>query len=257
MSRNPAITSLLNGQAVNSGVCLDQCDIQSPIGATEKSSGGRAAEATAHHDDARRCCACGAYEEVCDKAAVPGLALPREGQGGDFARTASFLRRASHVAIATPSSWREALGDPIHNSRRPRPGPECIERRPRCRSASRPVSTGGGASHVMTARATRRSRRWRCRTDSSEHGRQRHDACAPSCAAEIVQPQRQRADALAGRREDRVQHRWPADRDGRLADAAPEPSGGNDHRLHLRHLGRAASPDSCRNCFPPRGPCRS
>src|SRR5215211_7243874 len=48
--------------------------------------------------------------------------------------------------------------------------------------------------------------------------------------------QRQGADALARRREDGVEDGGRGDRDRRLADPAPEPAGGDQHRLDLRHL---------------------
>src|SRR5215467_12687445 len=44
---------------------------------------------------------------------------------------------------------------------------------------------------------------------------------------DAVMLQRQGADALAGRREVGIQHRRRADRDGRLADAAPETARGH------------------------------
>ena len=48
--------------------------------------------------------------------------------------------------------------------------------------------------------------------------------------------QRERADALAGRGEERVEDRGRGHADRRLADAAPEPAGRHDDRLDLRHL---------------------
>src|SRR5207244_9289745 len=48
--------------------------------------------------------------------------------------------------------------------------------------------------------------------------------------------ERERADALAGGREVRVQHRRGGHADRRLAHAAPEPAGRHDDRLDLRHL---------------------
>src|SRR5215204_1271585 len=54
--------------------------------------------------------------------------------------------------------------------------------------------------------------------------------------AEVVVLERQVADALAGRGEDRVEHGRRRDRDRRLADAAPEAAGGNRVGLDLRHL---------------------
>src|SRR6185369_15421746 len=48
--------------------------------------------------------------------------------------------------------------------------------------------------------------------------------------------ERERADALAGRRGERVEHRRRGHADRRLAHAAPEPAGRHDDRLDLRHL---------------------
>src|SRR5437867_4528553 len=48
--------------------------------------------------------------------------------------------------------------------------------------------------------------------------------------------QRDRAEALAGRGEERVEDRRRGYADRRLADAAPEPAGRHDDRLDLRHL---------------------
>src|SRR5215470_8805906 len=46
-----------------------------------------------------------------------------------------------------------------------------------------------------------------------------------SSGADDVVLQRERADALAGRREEGIEHGRRRDRDGRLADAAPESTG--------------------------------
>jgi hypothetical protein len=46
----------------------------------------------------------------------------------------------------------------------------------------------------------------------------------------------ERADALAGRREDCVEHRGCGDADRRLADATPETAGWHDDRFDLGHL---------------------
>src|SRR5215213_3125061 len=54
--------------------------------------------------------------------------------------------------------------------------------------------------------------------------------------AEVVVLERQVADALAGRGEDRVEHGRRRDRDRRLADAAPEAAGRDRLRLDRRHL---------------------
>src|SRR5215469_13216478 len=53
---------------------------------------------------------------------------------------------------------------------------------------------------------------------------------------EVLILQRQRADALTGRREDRVKHRRGCDRDRRLPDATPEIAGRHDDDLDLWHL---------------------
>ena len=50
-------------------------------------------------------------------------------------------------------------------------------------------------------------------------------------------PEREAADAFAGGGEDGVEHRRCGDRDGGLADAAPEPARGHDDGLDLGHLG--------------------
>src|SRR5665647_1257799 len=55
--------------------------------------------------------------------------------------------------------------------------------------------------------------------------------------AEAVVFKRDGAIALAGRREDRVEHGWRRHADGRLADAAPEPAGRHDDALYLWHFG--------------------
>src|SRR5262245_15999015 len=55
--------------------------------------------------------------------------------------------------------------------------------------------------------------------------------CAASGERDVVVLERDRADALAGRREERVEHRRRRHEDGRLADAAPEAAGRHDARL--------------------------
>src|SRR5262245_20356575 len=54
--------------------------------------------------------------------------------------------------------------------------------------------------------------------------------------SQIVVHQWERSDALAGRREDCVEHCGCGDADRRLADATPEASRWHDDRLDLRHL---------------------
>src|ERR1700704_5388777 len=56
---------------------------------------------------------------------------------------------------------------------------------------------------------------------------------------DVVVLQRERADALAGRREVGVEHGRRRHRDGRLADAAPETTGWHHDLFHLRHFGYA------------------
>src|SRR5438132_12331019 len=58
----------------------------------------------------------------------------------------------------------------------------------------------------------------------------------PSGGLQIVIHQRQRSTPLAGRREDRVEHRRGGDADRRLADATPEIARGHDDDLDLGHL---------------------
>ena len=48
--------------------------------------------------------------------------------------------------------------------------------------------------------------------------------------------QRERADALAGRREEGIEHRRRRHRDGGLADAAPEAAGRHHFRLDMRRF---------------------
>src|SRR5262249_59015816 len=51
-------------------------------------------------------------------------------------------------------------------------------------------------------------------------------------------PQRERADALARRLEERIEYRGRGHGNGRLAYAAPESTGRHDDRLDLGHLGK-------------------
>src|SRR3954468_12210967 len=85
---------------------------------------------------------------------------------------------------------------------------------------------GGVCAPAGTARPARRaatSADFALMDRSSGEARRRGAPPSPSSGlAEVVVLQRQRADALARRREERVQHRRRRDRDGRLADAAPE-----------------------------------
>src|SRR6266446_6309764 len=57
--------------------------------------------------------------------------------------------------------------------------------------------------------------------------------------ADAVVLQRDRAEALAGRRVDRVEHRRRGHPDRGLADSAPEAAGGHDNGLDLGHLADA------------------
>ena len=52
MSRRPAITSLLRGQAGEDRIGFDQDDLQVALRALERAGARRAAEAAADHDDA-------------------------------------------------------------------------------------------------------------------------------------------------------------------------------------------------------------
>src|SRR5918993_5127028 len=78
------------------------------------------------------------------------------------------------------------------------------------------VSARAGAAAARTARAS--------------------PAAVTSRRAQVRILQRQGADALARRSEDRVENGGRGDRDGRLPDPAPEAAGRNQHGLHLRHL---------------------
>ena len=109
--------------------------------------------------------------------------------------------------------------------------------RPRAASPGAPVSGAGMASPTtMTGCAAAAPPRSEQRREDPPHAFRRSVCFSGSCA-----------DALAGRGEDRVQHRRRRDRDRRLADAAPEAAGRHDDGLDLRHLVHAASPGRCRN----------
>src|SRR5205823_6921146 len=69
--------------------------------------------------------------------------------------------------------------------------------------------------------------------------RPRYVARSISRHVDVVVLQRERADALSGRREVGVHHGRRRHADGRLADAAPESAGRHDDRFHLRHFGDA------------------
>src|SRR6476660_472782 len=58
------------------------------------------------------------------------------------------------------------------------------------------------------------------------------------CAPQIVVFERQGADALAGRRENRVAESRSERRNGGFASPAPGTLAGHDHRLHARHVGQ-------------------
>ena len=270
MSRRPAITSLLNGQAVKCR--LASTSTTSMRGSarrrkraavappkpppTTTTRGAVCARATNGAAEGRRMqdrggCSAPAPRPPPARGGGAGvLPLPlREGVGGGGAP--SLLRRPPHrdrqLLVV-----RKPLGDPIHHRRRPRAGAERIQR-------NHDLRRHRGPSAPAAAPPRRDSPNNSMRPGGARRG-------APSITASTATPrslmralrscrlQRQRADALAGRGEDRVQHRGTGHRDGRLADAAPEPAGRHDHRLHLRHLGDAASPDRCRSCSPPRGP---
>src|ERR1700720_1064390 len=80
-------------------------------------------------------------------------------------------------------------------------------------------------SHQVVRRRERKMQRFK--STASAHG---------SSGAQIVAHQRQCADPLAGRREDRVEHRGRCYSDCRLADTTPEITGGYDDDLDLWHL---------------------
>src|SRR5437763_6651646 len=58
----------------------------------------------------------------------------------------------------------------------------------------------------------------------------------PSGEADVLVPQGNRTDALAGCCKIGVEHRGRGNADGRLAHAAPEPAARHHHTFHLRHL---------------------
>ena len=123
-------------------------------------------------------------------------------------------------------------------------------------AASTPRAEPAAAHPAMAARAARCP--WRRGSgDGATASPPAPQRRAPSCTAEVVQPQRQRANALAGRGKDRVQHRRARNRDRGLADPAPEPAGWARSPFPPSACRRAASPDRYRSCFRRRGPCRS
>src|SRR5262249_16573455 len=61
----------------------------------------------------------------------------------------------------------------------------------------------------------------------------------PSRELDVVSLERERADALAGRREEGIEHGRRSDEDCRLTDAAPEAAGWHDDDFDLRHFTQA------------------
>ena len=184
MSRSPAITSLLNGQAMNCRVGLDQRDVQPRIGATQEPRGGRAAEPAADHDDTRapgRCATARAERATQDAARYRARQPPPAGEGSRRAASALISAPPHHAAIATLSSWRETLGDPVHHRRWLCAGAERVQRHHDLAQASRSSVAGGVRPCAMAARTARRARRRR-RRRQRQHHRQQPDRSVASCA---------------------------------------------------------------------------
>ena len=183
---------------------------------------------------------------VEDRLAAPAAAtrsspsvVPYEGMivAGLKRRGATRRSRSSPASRRVPTPARLGARVPACTSSTPARVAEHAQ--PRAAAGDDRRAAARGVVGLMAARTPAR----RARPGRRARSRDCIGSAPPHVAAPApVRPssgsssERQVADALAGRGEDRVQHRRRGHRDRRLADAAPEASRGDDDRLDLRHL---------------------
>src|SRR6266851_7094461 len=121
-------------------------------------------------------------------------------------------RRGTVVATPAPDAWQ-----PEHEAA---PG-----------GAAGAATAAGGDNRMIAAMTRRGNRMALLSLRGRRRGGRRPVKPDRSRPGEIVVHQRERADALAGRREDGIDHRRRRHADGRLADAAPKAAGRHQYRL--------------------------
>src|SRR5215469_11588530 len=235
MSRRPAITALLNGQAVKVGLgstrvisnpasawCIARAQAAPPKPPPRMTTrgfpcaiAGVASSATAPLRNVRRVV----------QSTVPALSAARSAK-----RQSPGSRRRKSLSLSAPL--------PSTGARRSERPPSPRRSRPDCGRVWAapwflPRQSAGGSPNTMSLPAA---------APPLPPPRQRAPAQppeAPSRPLQVLTPQRQRTDALPGRREDRIAQRRRQGRHRGLAAAAPEPATRHHRGFDDRHAGEA------------------